>query len=78
MATNPVPIVVPCHRVVGSADGLGGFSAIGGLATKRRMLALEAGSSDERSRRSSNQRDATRITRHVSRAKRRPTATSAA
>ncbi len=48
MATNPVPIVIPCHRVVASAGGLGGFSAIGGLATKRRMLALEAGAADDR------------------------------
>ncbi len=35
---NPLPIVVPCHRVL-SADGLGGFSA--GLALKQRLLALE-------------------------------------
>jgi methylated-DNA-[protein]-cysteine S-methyltransferase len=40
MARNPVPIVVPCHRVVGT-NGLGGFS--GGLDVKRRLLALEAG-----------------------------------
>jgi methylated-DNA-[protein]-cysteine S-methyltransferase len=40
---NPFPIIVPCHRVV-SADGkIGGFSAHGGTATKRRMLAIEAG-----------------------------------
>ncbi|MBW7996122.1 MAG: methylated-DNA--[protein]-cysteine S-methyltransferase [Candidatus Glassbacteria bacterium] len=35
---NPVPIVVPCHRVVAS-DGIGGFG--GGLELKRRMLAAE-------------------------------------
>ncbi len=40
MAHNPVPIVVPCHRVV-AANGLGGFS--GGLDVKRRLLALEGG-----------------------------------
>lgn len=40
MARNPVPIVVPCHRVVGT-HGLGGFS--GGLDVKRRLLKLEAG-----------------------------------
>jgi methylated-DNA-[protein]-cysteine S-methyltransferase len=41
MGANPVPIIVPCHRVV-SADGrLGGFSAPGGTATKRRILAIE-------------------------------------
>ncbi len=43
LATNPVPILVPCHRVVcadGSLDGsLGGFS--GGLEMKRRLLELE-------------------------------------
>ena len=37
---NPVPVVVPCHRVVG-ADSLGGFSAEGGAATKRRLLDAE-------------------------------------
>lgn len=36
---NPVPILVPCHRVVASNGTLGGFS--GGLALKRRLLALE-------------------------------------
>jgi len=37
---NPLPIVIPCHRVVGSS-GLGGFSAPGGLAAKRWLLAHE-------------------------------------
>lgn len=41
---NPVPIVVPCHRVVGS-DGIGGFSAAGGVELKRRLLAFERGES---------------------------------
>ena len=36
---NPVPIVVPCHRVIASDGSLGGFG--GGLAMKRRLLALE-------------------------------------
>jgi O-6-methylguanine DNA methyltransferase len=40
MATNPVPIVIPCHRVVGSNGSLHGFG--GGLELKARMLALEA------------------------------------
>jgi methylated-DNA-[protein]-cysteine S-methyltransferase len=39
LGANPVPIVVPCHRIVASHGGLGGFS--GGLRTKRRLLALE-------------------------------------
>jgi len=37
-AANPIPLLLPCHRVVG-AGGLGGFA--GGLAMKRRLLALE-------------------------------------
>jgi methylated-DNA-[protein]-cysteine S-methyltransferase len=41
MAKNPWPVVVPCHRVVGSAGKPGGFSAAGGLDTKARLLALE-------------------------------------
>jgi methylated-DNA-[protein]-cysteine S-methyltransferase len=42
MATNRTPLVVPCHRVVGSGGGLGGFSAPDGLAMKRRLLTLES------------------------------------
>ena len=41
LARNPFPIVVPCHRVVGAKGKLTGFSAPGGLETKRRMLELE-------------------------------------
>ena len=37
---NPIPIVIPCHRVIGSDGSLTGFG--GGLAIKRRLLALEA------------------------------------
>ncbi len=37
---NPVPIVVPCHRVIRSGGGLGGFGS--GLEIKRRLLALES------------------------------------
>jgi methylated-DNA-[protein]-cysteine S-methyltransferase len=36
---NPIPIIVPCHRVIASDGGLGGYS--GGLATKQRLLTLE-------------------------------------
>jgi len=39
MARNPVPLVIPCHRVVASGGGLGGYG--GGLDLKRRLLALE-------------------------------------
>jgi len=41
MATNQVPLLIPCHRVVGS-KGLHGYSAPGGLDTKRRLLAIES------------------------------------
>lgn len=37
---NPIPILLPCHRVVG-ANGLGGFSAPGGVAWKGKLLVLE-------------------------------------
>ena len=38
---NPIPIVIPCHRVIGADGSLTGFG--GGLAIKRRLLDLEAG-----------------------------------
>jgi methylated-DNA-[protein]-cysteine S-methyltransferase len=41
MGHNPVPIVVPCHRVVAAGGRLGGFSARGGNGTKRRMPEIE-------------------------------------
>ncbi|HYD53325.1 MAG TPA: methylated-DNA--[protein]-cysteine S-methyltransferase [Gemmatimonadaceae bacterium] len=41
LGRNPFAIVVPCHRVVGAAGWEGGFSAAGGLATKRRLLEIE-------------------------------------
>lgn len=41
MAGNRYPLIVPCHRVVGSGGGLGGFSAPTGLELKRRLLLLE-------------------------------------
>jgi len=41
MGRNPVPIVIPCHRVLAAGNKLGGFSAPGGAATKAKLLALE-------------------------------------
>jgi methylated-DNA-[protein]-cysteine S-methyltransferase len=38
---NPIPIIVPCHRVLGSGGKEGGFSGGRGLPTKRQLLALE-------------------------------------
>jgi len=42
MASNRLPIIVPCHRVVAAGGSLGGFTAPGGVELKQRMLALEA------------------------------------
>ena len=42
MAANRIPLVIPCHRVVAAGGGLGGYSAVGGIRTKRRLLELEA------------------------------------
>jgi methylated-DNA-[protein]-cysteine S-methyltransferase len=41
LGANPYPIVVPCHRVLASGGALHGFSAPGGIHTKRRMLEIE-------------------------------------
>jgi len=41
MANNPVPLIIPCHRVLAANGKLGGFSAPGGANAKLRMLALE-------------------------------------
>lgn len=41
LGSNPVPIVVPCHRVLASDGSLGGYSGRGGIRTKRRLLQLE-------------------------------------
>ena len=41
MAKNPVPLIIPCHRVLAAGGNTGGFSAPGGVETKLRMLTLE-------------------------------------
>ena len=41
MARNPVPLIIPCHRVLAAGGKLGGFSAPGSAETKEKMLALE-------------------------------------
>jgi methylated-DNA-[protein]-cysteine S-methyltransferase len=41
MGRNPAPLVIPCHRCLAAGRKLGGFSAYGGAATKRKLLALE-------------------------------------
>jgi methylated-DNA-[protein]-cysteine S-methyltransferase len=41
MARNPIPLLIPCHRVLAAGGKIGGFSAPGGSSTKIRMLELE-------------------------------------
>jgi O-6-methylguanine DNA methyltransferase len=41
LGANPVPIVIPCHRIVGSDGSLHGYA--GGLDMKQRLLSLESG-----------------------------------
>ena len=41
LGRNPVPIIVPCHRIVAAGGKIGGFSAPGGSATKEKLLAME-------------------------------------
>jgi methylated-DNA-[protein]-cysteine S-methyltransferase len=41
LGENPTPIIMPCHRVLAAGGKAGGFSAIGGVATKLRLLAIE-------------------------------------
>jgi O-6-methylguanine DNA methyltransferase len=46
MAHNPLPLIVPCHRVIRSDGTLGGFSSPDGVAMKRRLLQLEGALAD--------------------------------
>lgn len=41
LAANPLPLIIPCHRVIRSDGSLGGFSAQGGIRIKQRLLTLE-------------------------------------
>jgi len=41
MRNNPIPLIIPCHRVIKSNGQLGGFSAEGGIKLKQKMLDLE-------------------------------------
>lgn len=38
---NPIPVIVPCHRVIATGGGMGGYSGRGGLETKHALLLLE-------------------------------------
>ncbi len=44
LAANPLPLVIPCHRIIRTDGKLGGFSAPGGIKLKQRMLDLERSS----------------------------------
>ena len=44
LAKNPIPLIIPCHRILAANNRLGGFSAPGGTALKERMLRLEQAS----------------------------------
>ncbi len=41
LGRNPIPIIVPCHRVVGADGSMTGFSAPGGMGSKRKLLKIE-------------------------------------
>jgi methylated-DNA-[protein]-cysteine S-methyltransferase len=45
MGRNPCPIIMPCHRVVAADGRMGGFTAPGGVNTKRRLLDIEGATS---------------------------------
>lgn len=42
MAHNPLPIIIPCHRVIGSSGAMTGYSAPGGIKRKELLLRMEA------------------------------------
>jgi methylated-DNA-[protein]-cysteine S-methyltransferase len=58
MATNPWPIIVPCHRVLATSSSaarrIGGFSSPGGTRTKAALLALEGVSVDDADRKTAS------------------------
>jgi methylated-DNA-[protein]-cysteine S-methyltransferase len=41
LGANPLTIIVPCHRILAAGGKIGGFSAYGGISTKRKLLAME-------------------------------------
>lgn len=46
MSSNRIPLLIPCHRVIGARGRLGGFSAPSGIELKRALLAMESGCPD--------------------------------
>ena len=41
LAKNPLPLIIPCHRIIRSDGKIGGFSAPGGISVKKKLLELE-------------------------------------
>jgi len=41
LGRNPIPLIIPCHRVLAADGAIGGFSAPGGTVTKLKMLEIE-------------------------------------
>lgn len=48
MARNPLPVIIPCHRVIGAAGSMTGYSAPGGVGSKKWLLTLEGARLDNR------------------------------
>ncbi len=42
LAKNPIPLIIPCHRIIRGDGNIGGFSAVGGQGMKKMMLELES------------------------------------
>lgn len=49
LAKNPLPLIIPCHRVICANGSLGGFSASGGIRTKAKLIELEKQGLDSKS-----------------------------
>ncbi|MGV3616806.1 MAG: methylated-DNA--[protein]-cysteine S-methyltransferase [Fimbriimonas sp.] len=41
LGSNPIPLIIPCHRILAAGGKMGGFSAPGGLVTKEKLLLIE-------------------------------------
>lgn len=51
LGRNPIPLIIPCHRILAAGNKPGGFSAPGGKATKARLLAIEGVSLEKKAHR---------------------------
>ena len=50
LGRNPIPLIIPCHRVLARGKKPGGFSAYGGVETKAKMLEIEGATGSSRHR----------------------------